>query len=160
MGTEHRRLKALQTKIEQLGNNEHSVILDMITAGGVHCDKNSNGYFCDLAMLEPDLFASVESYVEFSVLNNKALDVHDRCMHDQMQLLKRVPPAAVEAKAQRKFPPREVYKSETHFSNKGAKLAFFRRAGDTPTRKRRDDDQIEMFQEPVYTKSQRGQIKT
>lgn len=153
-------MKALQTKIEQLGNNEHSVILDMITSGGVHCDKNSNGYFCDLAQLDPDLFESVESYVEFSVLNNRALDVHDRCMHDQMKLLQRVPPVAAEAKAQRKFPPREVYKSETHFSNKGAKLAFFKRAGDAFARKRRDDDQIEMFQEPVYTKSQRTNVKT
>ena len=157
---EHRRLKALQTKVEQLGNNEHSVILDMITAGGVHCDKNSNGYFCDLAMLEPALFEDVESYVEFSVANNKELDLHDRCMHDQMQLLQRLPPTAVEPRAQRKFPPREVYKSETHFSNKGAKLAFFRRASDTPARKRRDDDHIEAFQDPVYTKSQRERVKT
>jgi hypothetical protein len=155
---EHRRLKGLQTKIEQLGHNEHSVILDMITAAGVHCDKNSNGYFCDLAMLDQDLFESVESYVEFSVVNNKELDVHDRCMHDQMQLLQRKPPAT-EAKAQRKFPPREVYKSETHFSNKGAKLAFFRRASDAPSRKRRDDDHIEEFQEPVYTKSQIERVK-
>lgn len=157
--TEYRRLKALQTKIEQLGTNEHSVILEMITAGGVTCDKNSNGYFCDLAMLDPDLFTSVESYVDFSVANNKELDVHDRCMHDQMQLLQRMPPAGAEAKVQRKFPPREVYKSETHFSNKGAKLAFFRRAGDTPTKKRRDDDHIEAFQEPVYTKSQLDRVK-
>lgn len=157
--TDHRRLKALQTKIDQLGHNEHSVILDMITAGGVHCDKNSNGYFCDLAMLGPEVFDSVESYVEFSVVNNKQLDVHDRCMHDQMQLLQRVPPAAGDAKAQKKFPPREVYKSETHFSNKGAKLAFFKRAGDTPTRRRKDDDEIEKFEEPVYTKSQVERVK-
>lgn len=153
------KLKALQTKIEQLGHNEHSVILDMIVAGGVRCDKNSNGYFCDLTMLGPELLESIESYVEFSLLNNQKLDVHDRSMHDQMKLLQRVPPATSEPRAQRKFPPREVYKSESHFSNKGAKLAFFKRAGDTPARKRRDDDTIEAFEAPVYTKIQRESVK-
>ena len=151
---ESRRLKNLQTNIELLGPNEHGVLLDMLTSGGVHCDRNANGFFCDLVTLDDPLLTQIEEFVRYSIENNEKLDDHDRCMHDTLLLLQRIPPVASDSKAgiNKRFVPRDVIKADAGFSNKGAKLAFYKRASDAPSRKKGDEIVVEP-DAPLYVTS-------
>lgn len=157
MDNEPRRLVALQEGVESLGATEHGVLLDMISSAGVACAKNGNGYFCDLATLPEDLLQSIERYVSYSLENNRDLETHDRCMHDQLLLLQRIPassPATAASSGQpkktssgRELSSRPAIDAIAH---KGAKLAFIRRAGDAPCRRRCADDVIESPETPVF----------
>jgi hypothetical protein len=154
---ESRRLKTLQTNIESLGSNEHGVILEMLRNGGIHCDRNTNGFFCDLGALDDPLLERIEDFVRYSIDNNEQLDVHDRCMHDTLLLLQRVPPASsTESSKQKKYAPRETVKMDFGFANKGAKLAFHRRASDATSRKKHVDDAIVHPDAPVFLYGQRS----
>lgn len=156
MENEPRRLVALQAGVESLGATEHGVLLDMIVGAGVNCAKNGNGYFCDLATLPEELLQSIERYVSYSLENNRDLETHDRCMHDQLLLLQRIPASSPGAascsssqakKVSAKEPTaRPAVDTATH---KGAKMAFIRRAGDAPCRRRCQDDVIESPETPV-----------
>jgi hypothetical protein len=153
-----RRLTSLQTRIDGLGQNEHGVLLDMVERGGVSCVKNNNGYFFDLTTVSPELLESIERFVEFSVENNQSLALHDRCMHDQLKLLQRIPAAQIASSsvAPAKRPAKAATSPQTQqqqcpdAAQKGARMAFVRRAGDGPARKRSDDDVLETSDEPVF----------
>lgn len=151
-----RRLTSLQTRIDGLGQNEHGVLLDMVERGGVPCVKNNNGYFFDLTTVPEELLESIERFVEFSVENNQSLALHDRCMHDQLKLLQRIPAAqiAISSAAPAKRPAKAAPSPQTppclDPAQKGVRMAFVRRAGDGPTRKRSDDDVLETPDRPVF----------
>lgn len=153
-----RKLTSLQTMIDGLGQNEHGVLLDMVQRGGVSCVKNNNGYFFDLTTVPPELLESIERFVSFSVENNQNLAMHDRCMHDQLKLLQRIPAAQItSASVAVKRPPKAataasaaVQPCPADAAQKGARLAFVRRAGDAPARKRADDDVLEAPDLPVF----------
>ena len=155
MDSEPRRLKALQNNIEALGPNEHGVLLQMIS-DSVHCDRNVNGFFCDLSALQPQLLDTVEQFVEYSLANNKGLEEHDRSMHAQLQLLQRVPSCVSESVAKSSSPGLSVRrampaaKADAAFSNKGAKLAFIKRASDSTPRRKAGEDAVEAFERPVF----------
>lgn len=150
-----RRLTSLQTRIDGLGQNEHGVLLDMVERGGVSCVKNNNGYFFDLTTVSPELLESIERFVEFSVENNQSLALHDRCMHDQLKLLQRIPAAQIATSSAAKRPVKAASSPQAqapcpNAAQRGARMAFVRRAGDGPTRKRSDDDVLETPDEPVF----------
>jgi len=156
MDTEPRRLKALQNNIEALGSNEHGVILQMIS-DSVHCDRNINGFFCDLSALPPQLLDTVEQFVDYSLANNKGLEAHDRNMHAQLLLLQRVPSCVADTAqksstpaVRRATPAASPVKADAAFSNKGAKLAFIKRASDAAPRRKAGDDAVEEFERPVF----------
>jgi len=151
-----RKLIALQSRIDALGPNEHGVLLDMVTKAGVRCARNANGYFFDLSSVEPELLASIEQFVCFSVDNNRDLDRHDRSMHDQVQLLQRIPVArAANAAPSARRPPSSASRSERPVATtsdaclRGAKLAFVRRASDAPARRRIVADVVEEADPPI-----------
>lgn len=148
-GMESRRLKNVQSNIELLGANEHGVLLNMVRVAGVPYDHNVNGYFFDLSALDDAVLDDVEEYVRYSLENNTRLRQHDRCMHDQMQLLRRVPPHVSEPAKPKKYVQREVVRADGAFNNRGAKLAFFKRASDSQPR-RRNADAAEERDPPVF----------
>lgn len=157
-----RKLTALQTMIDGLGSNEHGVILDMVQRGGVQCAKNTNGYFFDLTTVDQGLLDDLERFVTFSVDNNHSLAAHDRCMHDQLKLLQRIPAAQIHGSAPHAVPsPRRARAaavaapSPQEPAQRGARLAFVRRAGDTPARKRTEEDVVETPDEPLYLNGRR-----
>lgn len=155
MDNEPRRLVALQAGIESLGATEHGVLLEMISNAGITCAKNGNGYFCDLSALSEELLQDLERYVSYSLENNRDLENHDRCMHDQLQLLQRIPASSPAPAASASGQPRKTARETTSrppieaIAHKGAKLAFIRRAGDAPCRRRCADDVIESPEKPV-----------
>lgn len=149
---ECRRLRNLQHRIALLGPHEHSVLLTLITDNGVKCDKNHNGYFCDLSTMNDDLIQKISEFVDFSINNNKELEKYDRDVHDQVQLLHRAPPSESPAdkKATKKYvekkPPVEAPVT-TMTLPKTVKLAFYKRANDAPRKKA--PDTFLKFEEPI-----------
>ena len=126
----------------------------MVERGGVSCVKNNNGYFFDLTTVPAELLESIERFVEFSVENNQSLALHDRCMHDQLKLLQRIPAAQIASSTPAKRPAKASPTPQTQpcpdTAQKGARMAFVRRAGDGPARKRSDDDVLETPDRPVF----------
>ncbi len=156
-----KRLTSLQASIEALGSNEHGVLLDMVAkSAGVNVARNGNGYFFDLASMPEDALAQVEQFVTFSVDNNRELERHDRIMHDQLKMLERVPAQSSGARPGLALqgrpggPGGQGARSKLAVPDAPApgrsRLAFIRRAGDAPTRRRTAADRIETRDTPVY----------
>jgi hypothetical protein len=139
---ECRRLRNLQHKIALLGPHEHGVLLTLITDNGVKCDRNYNGYFCDLSAMDEVLVQKISDFVDFSIKNNEALEKYDRDVHDQVQLLQRTPPLesatavhAVKKNSEHKAPAEPTCCSTTSSASKTVKMAFIKRANDVPRKK-------------------------
>lgn len=141
----NRNLKGIQRKIEMLGQNEHGVLLKMVTDAGVKCVHNQNGFFFNLVGIDNELLGRISEFVDFSINNNKELESYDRDMHNKVQLLQRVPAlSAPQHTPSAKKPPRvpveykrqapEVQKEPQ--TPRTAKLAFVRRATDTTKKSR------------------------
>ena len=147
-----RRLRNLQHKIAMLGPHEHGVLLTLITDNGVKCDKNHNGYFCDLSVMNDELLKKITEFVDFSIQTNKQLEKYDRDVHDKVHLLHRSPP--IESMAENTCPKKAADKKalEPFFApaacgNKSVKMAFFKRANDSH-RKKMPDKFLE-FEGPI-----------
>lgn len=149
---ECRRLRNLQHKIALLGPHEHGVLLTLITDNGVKCDKNHNGYFCDLSIMNEELVQKIADFVDFSIQNNKQLEKYDRDVHDQVQLLQRTPPIETLAekpcakRTAEKKPAESVF-APNSLGAKGVKMAFFKRANDAPRKK--IPDTFLQFEKPI-----------
>jgi hypothetical protein len=86
--------------------------------------------------------------------------MHDRCMHDQLKLLQRIPAAQLTASSvpAAKKPAKAVVpapQSAPDAAPKGARLAFVRRACDAPVRRRAEDDVLEEPDEPILLNRER-----
>ena len=160
---ECRKLRGLQQRISQLGPHEHGVLLAMVEGSGVKCAKNNNGYFFNMSTLDEELLARISDFVDFSISNNRELERYDRDVHEKVQLLQRVTPAEVAPlEGDENAPPKAVVSvvklpavavasaprpraraavSKTTgaappvVATKSTKMAFVRRANDTPKRK-------------------------
>jgi hypothetical protein len=74
--------KRLLDKINHLGCTEHMEILKIIMEHKVPLTENKNGIFFNMTTLSPDVYKTIENFVNYCYSNKHELDKYDQKLHE------------------------------------------------------------------------------